>query len=74
MAPGKNIGTPYTLASIPRPITVGGRSQAAGVCSISGTKKRKRTEVAVAVDGEGILIYSVCTKYINFLDSSLPNV
>ena len=56
----KEIGSPFTLASLPRPInTTGGRTQAAGVCSISGSKKRKRTEIALGVDGEGILIYSV---------------
>ncbi|KAF2794292.1 hypothetical protein K505DRAFT_304298 [Melanomma pulvis-pyrius CBS 109.77] len=56
----KEIGAPFTLASLPRPInTTGGRTQAAGVCSISGSKKRKRTEIAVGVDGEGILIYSL---------------
>jgi hypothetical protein len=56
----KEIGSPFTLASLPRPInTTGGRTQAAGVCSISGSKKRKRTEIAVGVDGEGVLIYSV---------------
>ena len=56
----KEIGAPYTVASLPKPIdSVNGRTQASGVCSISGAKKRKRTEIAVGVDGEGILIYSV---------------
>ncbi|RMZ71114.1 hypothetical protein GMOD_00005621 [Pyrenophora seminiperda CCB06] len=36
-----------------------GRVHAAGVCSASGAKKRKRTEIAVAVDGEGVSIYSL---------------
>ncbi|KAF2706073.1 hypothetical protein K504DRAFT_537009 [Pleomassaria siparia CBS 279.74] len=56
----KEIGAPFTLASLPRPINaLGGCTQAASVCSISGLKKRKRTEIAVGVDGEGILIYSL---------------
>ncbi|PSN66301.1 hypothetical protein BS50DRAFT_635441 [Corynespora cassiicola Philippines] len=56
----KEIGAPYTVASLPKPIdSVNGRTQASGVCSISGAKKRKRTEIAVGVDGEGILIYSL---------------
>jgi hypothetical protein len=48
-------GAPFTLATLP----TNGRSHAAGVCSISGIKKRKRTEIAVGLDGEGIFIYSV---------------
>ncbi|KAF2826009.1 hypothetical protein CC86DRAFT_352185 [Ophiobolus disseminans] len=48
-------GAPFTLATLPS----GGRTHAASVCSISGIKKRKRTEVAVALDGEGIFIYSL---------------
>jgi hypothetical protein len=60
MSSEQKIGAPFTLASLPRPINTGtGRTQASGVCSISGTKKRKRTEIVVGVDGEGILIYSV---------------
>jgi len=55
----KEIGVPFAVASLPRPINPAGRTQAAGVCTISGSKKRKRTEIAVSVDGEGILIYSV---------------
>lgn len=63
MSSDKKIGAPFTLASLPRPInTINGRTLAAGVCSISSAKKKKRTEIAVGVDGEGILLYSVgCT-------------
>ncbi|KAF2004288.1 hypothetical protein P154DRAFT_485457 [Amniculicola lignicola CBS 123094] len=60
MSFGREIGAPFTLASLPRPLdSTNGRTQASGVCSISGSRKRKRTEIAVGVDGEGILIYSV---------------
>lgn len=56
----REIGAPFTLASLPRSKSSGGgHAQSSSVCSISGTKKRKRTEVAVALDGEGIFIYSV---------------
>lgn len=56
------IGAPFTLASLSKPISsTNGHVHAAGVCSISGIKKRKRTEIAVGIDGEGVSIYSVCT-------------
>lgn len=56
------IGAPFTLASLSRPIgSTNGHVHASGVCSISGIKKRKRTEIAVGVDGEGVSIYSVGT-------------
>jgi hypothetical protein len=54
------IGAPFTLASLSKPIgSTNGHVHAAGVCSLSGIKKRKRTEIAVGVDGEGVSIYSV---------------
>lgn len=56
----KEIGAPFTLASLPQSINSNsGRSRAASVHSLSGTKKRKRTEIAVGLVGEGIFIYSV---------------
>ncbi|KAF2681513.1 hypothetical protein K458DRAFT_371944 [Lentithecium fluviatile CBS 122367] len=56
----KEIGAPFTLASLPKSIGQShGRTHAASVCSINGTKKRKRTEIAVGLDGEGISIYSL---------------
>jgi hypothetical protein len=55
------IGAPFTLASLSKPISASnGQVHAAGVWSVSGIKKRKRTEVAVGLDGEGVSIYSVC--------------
>lgn len=57
----KSIGAPFTLATLSKPVSsTNGRAHAAGVCSISGIKKRKRTEVAIGLDGEGVSIYSVC--------------
>ncbi|EDU48803.1 hypothetical protein PtrSN002B_010311 [Pyrenophora tritici-repentis] len=54
------IGAPFTLASLSKPISsTNGRVHAAGVCSASGAKKRKRTEIAVGIDGEGVSIYSL---------------
>ncbi|USP81965.1 hypothetical protein yc1106_09239 [Curvularia clavata] len=60
MSSDQPIGAPFTLASLSKPIgSTNGRVHAAGVCSISGIKKRKRTEIAVGVDGEGVSIYSL---------------
>lgn len=60
MSSDKEIGAPFTLASLSRPVgSTNGRIHATGVCSISGIKKRKRTEIVVGVEGECISIYSV---------------
>ncbi|KAF2743233.1 hypothetical protein M011DRAFT_451756 [Sporormia fimetaria CBS 119925] len=60
MSSETQMGAPFTLASLPRPgSTTAGRTLAAGVHSIGGSRKRKRAEVAVSVDGEGIFIYSL---------------
>ena len=51
---------PYTIASLAKPLDQeNGRTQASPVHSIRESKKRKRHEVAVAVDGEGIFLYNV---------------
>jgi hypothetical protein len=50
---------PQILASLPRPVDrVEAQTKAAVVWS--GVSCRKRPEVVVAVDGEGINIYNVC--------------
>ena len=60
MSSDKEIGAPFTLASLSKPVkSTNGRIHATGVCSISGIKKRKRTEIVVGVEGECISIYSV---------------
>ena len=54
------IGAPFTVASLTKPVSSSnGRTHAAGVCSLSGIKKRKRSEIAIGQDGEGVSIYSV---------------
>jgi hypothetical protein len=60
MSSDKEIGAPFTLASLSKSVSsTNGRIHATGVCSISGIKKRKRTEIVVGVEGECISIYSV---------------
>lgn len=60
MLSSREIETPHTLASLQRPIdSANGRTLAAAVYSLSGSKKRKRSEIAVSIDGEGISVYSV---------------
>lgn len=51
---------PYSIASIPRPIDgVNGQVHAAPVYGVRESKKRKRHEVVVGVDGESVNIYNV---------------
>jgi hypothetical protein len=68
MAFDKEIGAPFTIASLSKPVgSSNGRTHAAGVCSISGIKKRKRTEIALGVEGECISIYSVSILFASSL-------
>ena len=54
------IQRPYTLANLPVSLHASqGKIFAADVHTVAGTKKRKRSELAVAVDNEGISIYDV---------------
>lgn len=51
---------PYTIASLPNPLDKeNGGTYAAPIHAFKGRRKRKRHEVAAAVDGEGISIYNV---------------
>ncbi|KAK4553948.1 hypothetical protein LTR86_009124 [Recurvomyces mirabilis] len=51
---------PYTIASLPKPLDgEHGRSHAAPVYGVRAGQKRKRHEVVVGVDGEGVNIYNV---------------
>jgi hypothetical protein len=60
MASIEQIEAPYLLASLPRPIdSANGRAIAAGVNALRGSRRRKRFEIAVGIDGEGISIYNV---------------
>jgi len=52
---------PFALASLPKPYdATNGRSFAAPVYGLRGQRWRKRSEIAVTVDGDGISIYNVC--------------
>lgn len=53
----------YPLATLPRPLgTTKGPYVAAEVWGLApGSKKRKRSELAVGIDGEGVNIYNVRT-------------
>jgi len=56
---------PFTLASLPRPYdATSGRSHASPVYGLRGQRWRKRSEVAVAVDGDGVSIYNVSPAYL----------
>ena len=51
---------PSVLAQLPRPLHASkGKTHIGEVYSLSDSKKRKRYEVAVAVDGEAVNIYNV---------------
>ena len=57
---GANIEAPYTIVSVPNPLdSIHGRIQASSVIALRGSRKRKRHEVAVGVDGEGVNLYNV---------------
>lgn len=51
------------VATLPQPIDrANGRYVVAEVYGgAPGAKKRKRSEVAIGIDGEGVNIYDVCT-------------
>lgn len=54
------IGEPQSIASLPRPFDrVNGSTRASSVYGFDGSRKRKRAEVVVGVDGESINIYGV---------------
>lgn len=51
---------PYTLADIPHdPTGSEGRILVRDVNAIAGSKKRKRAEIAVSIDHQGVNIYDV---------------
>ncbi|KAF2225880.1 hypothetical protein BDZ85DRAFT_279543 [Elsinoe ampelina] len=54
------IGEPYELLSLPKPFGgPGSRTQAEAVWQYSSTRIRLRSELVVAVDGEGLYLYDV---------------
>ncbi|KAK4695805.1 hypothetical protein P7C71_g2011, partial [Lecanoromycetidae sp. Uapishka_2] len=57
------IQKPYTVAEISRDITgASGNILSADVHTVVGSKKRKRTELALAIDHEGVNIYDYLLK------------
>jgi len=51
---------PYTIASLPKPLDKeNGQTRATPVYGLKDSKKRKRHEVVVGVDGESVSIYNV---------------
>lgn len=71
MSFSERIGAPFTLATLSKPVGFSnGCAHAASVCSLNGIKKRKRTEVAVGLDGEGVSIYSVGSCHIHACDTT----
>ncbi|KAK8162510.1 hypothetical protein IWX90DRAFT_435659 [Phyllosticta citrichinensis] len=62
MSSGQELEAPHTLASLPKPIDpINGRTLASTVYSLSSARKRKRSEIAVSVDGDSLSIYSIQT-------------
>lgn len=56
---------PSVLAQLPRPLQgVKGHTKIGEVHSLADSKRRKRYEVAVAVDGEAVNIYNVRLNWI----------
>ena len=60
------IQKPYVLADIPHDITGSpGNILAADVFAVAGSKKRKRSELAIAIDRQGINIYDVSLHFMS---------
>lgn len=57
-----DLQSPSVLAQLPRPLHAAtGKTRIGDVNSLADAKKRKRYELAVAVDGEAVNIYNVCS-------------
>lgn len=66
MSSGFVIEKPQVVATLPRPVDhATGRYVVSDVHGgIPGSRKRKRAELAVGIDGEGINLYDVCLIYL----------
>lgn len=65
------IHAPYTIAKLPEgPFPGESRIQSADVYSVSGSKRRKRSELAVAIDQSCVNLYDVNTHSCCPLDQS----
>jgi hypothetical protein len=63
-----DLQSPSVLAQLPRPLHAStGKTWIGDVFSLADAKKRKRYEVAVAVDGEAVNIYNVCISSLTVL-------
>lgn len=64
MAATFNIQKPYVLTTLPRPLSHEANGSAYVVGDVwgqqQGSKKRKRPELALGVDGEAVNLYDVC--------------
>lgn len=71
MASHFQIQKPYVLATLPRPVDpTTGRYVVGNVYgSLPGSRKRKRSELAIGTDGDSMNIYDVCplTKPLSLL-------
>lgn len=55
--------SPSVLAQLPQPLLeLGGKTQFGPCYGLTGSRKRKRFEVAAAIDGETLNIYDVCVN------------
>lgn len=71
--PTMDLQSPSILAQLPRPLhATTGKTHIGDVFGLADTKKRKRYEVAVAVDGEAVNIYNVGPFYQDII--SLCNI
>ena len=60
MPNGNMIERAYSLAEVPRDLTGSvGQVQSSDVHAIAGSRKRKRSELAVGIDRQGVNIYNV---------------
>lgn len=68
------IQKPYVVATLPQPIdrSTGQYVVAEVYGGAPGAKKRKRSELAVGIDGEGVNLYDVCieTLFLGFATKS----
>ncbi|KXT12580.1 hypothetical protein AC579_2100 [Pseudocercospora musae] len=56
----RSIGEPYVIATLPPPFDPEhGKTHAGVVHSLNGSRKRKRHEIVVGVDGESVNVYNV---------------
>lgn len=51
---------PHIIAEIPQDVTGSlGKIQASNVCTVAGVQKKKRSEIALAIDRQGLNVYDV---------------